>query len=141
MADISVTAANVIATNNATVKASGTSGAAITAGQGVFLDPATGKVSPARANSASSTHASNIVGVALSSAPGVDQPITYATSGDVTFGGGLTQGQVYVVSAAAAGGIAPYSDLASTNFVAFLGVAVSSTVMRLGLIPSSTQKP
>jgi hypothetical protein len=138
--DIGFTAGNVVATSASTVKASGTSGEAITTGQAVFLDPADGRIKKAQANSSSSTHAPNIVGVALDRAEGANQPITYATSGDVTFGSGLTQGQVYVVSAANAGGIAPYSDLAATNFVAFLGVALSTTVMRLGLIPASVQK-
>src|SRR4051812_37234630 len=127
MADITITAANIVATNSATVKASGTSGAAITAGQSVYLDPSTSTVKPAKADSASTTNAPNIVGVALDSAPGANQPITYAVGGDVTYGGGLTQGQVYVVSAAVAGNIAPYSDLAATNFVAVLGVARSTT--------------
>jgi hypothetical protein len=143
MADITITAANVVATNSATVKASGTSGTsavASTAGMPVYLDPADGKIKPAKADSASSVPPPNLVGVALDSAPGANQPITYATAGDVTYGGGLTQGQVYVVSAANAGGIAPYSDLVATNFVAFLGVAISTTVLRLGIIPASVQK-
>lgn len=140
MANITITPANIVATNSATVKASGTSGALIDAGQPVYLDPADGKIKPAKADSASSTHAPNLVGVALDSAPGANQPITYATSGDVTYGGGLTQGQVYVVSAANAGAIAPYADLASTNFVAVLGVARSTTVMRLGVMPDNIQK-
>jgi hypothetical protein len=141
MADISVTQGNVVATSSSTVKASGTSGEAINIGHAVFLDPADGRIKKAQANSGSPTHVPNLVGVALSNAQGANQPITYATSGDVTFGGGLTQGQVYVDSAANAGGIAPYADLASTNFVGFIGVAISTTVLRLGLIPTSTQKP
>lgn len=140
MSDITFTAANVVVTNSATVKATGTSGAAVTVGQSVYIDPADGKIKPAKADSASTTPPPNIVGVALDSAPGANQPITYATSGDVTFGSGLAQGQVYAVSAANAGGIAPYSDLVSTNFVAFLGVALSTSVLRLGLIPASVQK-
>ena len=140
MADITITAANVTAANSATGKASGTSGAAISIGQSVYLDPADGRIKPAKADSASPTNAPNIVGGALDTVAGANQPITYAPSGDVVFGGGLTQGQVYVVSAANAGGIAPYSDLVATNFVAFLGVALSSTTLRLGLIPASVQK-
>jgi hypothetical protein len=138
MANITITAANIVATNASTGKASGTSGEAITTGQAVWLDPADGRIKKAQATQA--THAPNIVGVALDRAEGANQPITYATSGDVTFGGDLTQGQVYVVSASTAGAIAPYGDLVSTNYVAFLGVALSSTVMRLGLIPASVQK-
>jgi hypothetical protein len=138
MSNISITAANVVATSASTVKASGTSGEAVDIGQSVWLDPADGRIKKAQATNA--THAPNIVGVALDTVAAANQPITYATSGDVTFGGGLTQGQVYVVSATAAGAIAPYSDLAATNYVAFLGLALSTTVMRLGLIPASVQK-
>jgi hypothetical protein len=141
MADITITPANVVATNSATGKATGTSGAAITIGQGVYLDPADGKIKPAKADSGSPTHAPNIVGISLDRVEGANQPITYAASGDVTFGGGLTQGEAYVVSQTTAGGIAPHSGLASTNFVAFLGIAISTTVLRLGLIPASVQKP
>jgi hypothetical protein len=142
MADISYTAANVVATNPQTGQAPGVSGAAITAGQSIYADPADNyRLKPAQSNSANPTHVPNLVGVALNSAPGANQPVVYAPEGDVTYGGGLTQGQVYAVSAAAAGGIAPYSDLAATNFVGVLGVAISSTVLRLNPIPTSTQKP
>jgi hypothetical protein len=140
MADITITGANVAAANNATVKGSGTSGALAGTGQPVYLDPADSKIKLAKADSASPTAAPNIVGVLLDKAEGANQPVTYASGGDVNYGGGLTQGQVYVVSAANAGGIAPYSDLVATNFVIILGVAISSTVLRLGLIPASVQK-
>jgi hypothetical protein len=140
MSDISVTAANVAAANSNTVKATGTSGAAITAGQGVYLNPSDGKIYPAQADSGHSTHTPNLAGVALDSAPGANQPITYATENDVNFGSILTTGIIYVVSAANAGGIAPSADLASTNYVGVIGVATSSSVLHLSLIPTSAQK-
>jgi hypothetical protein len=141
MADISVTQSAVVAANANTVKATGVSGAAITAGQAVYADPADSyKIKPAQANSANPTHAPNAVGIALNNAPGANQPVTYATDGDVIFNNVLTTGQVYALSAANAGGIAPYADLASTNFVTVLGVATGGTNLRLSLIPTSAQK-
>lgn len=141
MADITVTPANVVATNPQTGKATGTSGAAITAGRPIYADPADNyHLKHAQANSANPTHVPNLVGVALNTTDGQNQPVTYAPEGDVTYGSGLTVGQVYVVSAAAAGGIAPYADLVATNFVGVLGVAISSSVLRLDPIPTSAQK-
>jgi hypothetical protein len=140
MADIVVTAGSVIPTSPSTVVASGIAGAAITAGQVVYADPSDSyKIKPAKADSASTTHAPNVVGIALNGAS-AGQPVDYAKSGDVTFNAVLTKGQVYVDSAANAGGIAPYSDLASTNFVTLLGVALSTTVLRLNLLLSNIQK-
>jgi hypothetical protein len=142
MADITVTPANVVATNPQTVKASGISGAAIAAGRPIYADPADGyRLKHAQANSANPTHVPNLVGVALNTTDGQNQPVTYATDGDVTYGGGLTVGQVYVVSPTNPGGIAPYGDLTTGHFVGVLGVAISSSVLRLDPIPTSTQKP
>lgn len=142
MTDISVTPSAVLAANASTVQANGISGAAILAGQSVYADPADSyRIKPARTNSASPTQAPNVVGIALNSAPGANQPVSYASNGDVTINNVLTVGQVYAVSAANAGGIAPYSDLASTNFVSILGVATSGTNLRVSLIPTAVQKP
>ena len=140
MADISVTQSAVKAADANTQKATGTSGEAINIGQSVYADPSTGKIYKAQATN--STHTANLVGVSLSRTEGADQPIVYATEGNITFqAAALTVGQVYVVSAAAAGGIAPVSDLASTNYVGVLGVATSATNLKLLPIATSAQKP
>jgi hypothetical protein len=139
MTDISVTASAVVAANPNTDEATGISGAAITAGQVVYADPTDSyKIKPAQATN--STHAPNVVGIALDNAPGANQPIVYATGGDIIFNNVLTPGQLYVLSAANPGGIAPYGDLVTTNYVTFLGVATGVTTLRVGLIPTSTQK-
>ena len=46
-------------------------------------------------------------------------------------GGTVAVGQAYVVSAANAGGIAPYADLASTNQVTLLGVGQTTSRIKL----------
>lgn len=142
MADLNIMAGSVLAVNASTVKAYGTSGAAITAGQVVYADPSSspaGLIKPAQANS---TTAANVVGVALDSTAGSLQPVSYATSGDIvlpTSGAGsvtLTQGSVYVLSANSAGGIASANDpAAGTTFITPIGLAVSPTVLRLGISP------
>lgn len=141
MADISFTAANVQAANANTVKATGISGGAINIGQAVYLDPATGQIKVAQANSANPTHAPNLVGVALDTVAGANQPITYATFGDVTFGSGLVTGTVYVLAGDNPGAIWGAAEIVSTNFVAVIGVATSSSNMRIAPIPTSAQKP
>lgn len=132
MADISFTAANVDADANATT-ASGTAGATITAGQPLYQDSAdSNQFKPAQADAASTD---KVAGLALHGASD-EQPITYITEGDLDLGGGLTKGTVYALSAAAAGGIAPVSDLTSSQFVTVLGVATSTTNLKVKIINS-----
>ena len=123
MADLSVTAANVARGADAVTR-QGIAGATITAGQPLYQDPADSyALKPARANSAATDL---VVGIALHGAAD-GQPITYQTEGGINLGATLTVGQIYVLSAAAAGGIAPASDLVSTNFVIVLGIATTSS--------------
>lgn len=141
MADITVVQSTVVAANPQTVKASGISGEAINIGQAVYADPADNyRIKKAISTSGNPTHAPNLVGIALSNAQGQNQPVTYATGGDVTFGTGLASGVVYVISHLSAGGIEPVADLVVTNFVAVLGVGTSTSNMRVSLIPTSAQK-
>lgn len=129
MADVSITAANVRASERA-IKLRGTAGATITAGQIVYRD------TDEKFKLAQSTTriTSNIIGIATSG--GADgQTIEVVTRDpELTVGGTLSlsaaaAGGAYVLSAAAAGGIAPHGDLAATNWLVFLGVAISTTKM------------
>lgn len=66
------------------------------------------------------------VGVASTSAPGPNQPISIWKSGTIILGAisaGLTIGQVYCISLTGNGNICPYSDLVSTNYPTILGMA------------------
>ncbi len=110
-------------------------GIAITEGKSVYKDPTDGKIKLADADL--SQAAAEGIGVAVSSASGVDQPVEYAIDGDLTFNAGLTAGTVYVVSATA-GGIAPTADMdtASTWYCTIIGVASSTTNMKLAIKPS-----
>jgi hypothetical protein len=137
MADISVTAANVIPATTARVR-SGLAGATITAGQPLFEDSSDGHaLKPAQANTAARA---NAVGIALGGASD-GQIVNYITEGDLTAGATLTVGIVYCVSDAAAGGIAPYADLASGDFVTVLGIARTAAILDVDIQASGIAKP
>jgi hypothetical protein len=139
MADISVTASAVKPTSSATVIARGTAGGTITAGQALYLDSADNKLKTAI--STTQAQANAVVGIALHGAS-VDQPIAYATTGDVTFNAVLTAGTVYVLGGAS-GGISPSADLDSNNnrYGVVLGISTSTTVLRMGVIISGAINP
>lgn len=129
MADISVTAANV-AKSALAVTRTGRAGATITAGQPVYEDSTDSfDLKPAQADTAVKA---KCVGIALHGASD-GQPLTYVVSGDLTAGATLVVGQVYVVSDAAAGGIAPIADLGTGDFPTILGIAKSTSVLAVNI--------
>jgi hypothetical protein len=72
----------------------------------------------------------NAAGIALHAALS-GQPLRILIEGTVALGTTtVVLGGVYVVSATA-GGIAPVADVASTNYVTILGVAVTTAQLRL----------
>lgn len=129
MADISITAANVLPGSNARTE-NGTFGATVTQGQAVYLDASDGKYKLADNDNATAA-VRRPRGIALNAGSN-GQPATIQTSGSITIGGTLTAGTVYVLSSTA-GGIAPQADLASGDDVVILGVATSTTVLALDI--------
>ena len=128
MADISVTAASVIAASDATTE-NGTAGATITAGQVVSLNTTTGKYVLADADGASGIDRPR--GIALNGASD-GQPLKIAKAGNVTFNAVLTAGVSYFLSPTA-GGIAPRADVLTGDVVTHLGIATSTTVLALDI--------
>jgi hypothetical protein len=126
MADLSITAASVVAGQGAVIE-NGIAGAAITAGQWVYLDSTTtGRYQLADNNSA--TAAARVArGVALNGAAN-GQPLAIAKGGPVTIGATLTPGVAYYLSATA-GGICPVADLTTGSYPCLLGMAVSASVL------------
>jgi hypothetical protein len=110
MADITITAANVVKGSGAQTS-NGTAGASITAGQSIYLDSATSTLKLADADASATT--AQAVGIALHAAAS-GQPLQYLTGGLITIGGTVVAGQMYGVSATA-GGIAPWTDLTGAN--------------------------
>lgn len=133
MADISVTAASVIAASDATTE-QGRAGATITAGQVVALNTTTGKLVLADADGAAGIDRPR--GIALNGASD-GQPLSIVKSGDVTFNAVLTAGVTFYLSPTA-GGIAPRADVLTGDIVTILGVAKSTTVLALNIQYSAT---
>lgn len=125
MADLSITAANVVAGSGAR-RTTGTAGATITAGQAVYLDASDSKYKLADNNSATAAVRSPD-GIALHGAAN-GQPLTILTSGPVTIGATLTAGATYYLSDTP-GGIAPAADLATGEYATIIGIATSTTVL------------
>jgi predicted transcriptional regulator len=134
MADLTITAANVVKYSGAFSR-SGTAGEDITAGEAVYLSG--GEVMLAQADDEDTDAA---VGIALNSAAD-GQPVSYLVAGGLNPGATVTVGTVYVVSAAAAGGIAPLADLASTEYVTILGVGTTTSRIDVNINVSGVAIP
>ena len=133
MADIIVTAANVVAGSNAE-KVTGTAGASITAGEPVYKDPSDGKLKPADNTTEAKAAA---LGIALHAAED-DQPLTYQKSGDINPGATVAVGEVYCVSGTA-GGIAPVADVTTGDYLTILGYGTTANNIRLDINATGIQ--
>lgn len=130
MADLTLTAANVVVSGTGQGRSSGTAGETIAAGKAVYLDPTTHKWQLADSNSATAA-ARHAGGIALNSAS-LNQPINILTSGAVTIGGTLTANIPYFLSDTA-GGICPIADVGTGEFLCQLGIAISTTVLQVNI--------
>ncbi len=131
MADITVTAASVIAGGDATIE-NGRAGATITAGQVVYKEASSGKFKLTDTNSATA-EVKNAYGIALNGASD-GQPLAVQKSGSITIGATVTAGTAYYASETP-GGIQSAADV-GTEAVAFLGIATSASVIKMGIINS-----
>ena len=130
MADLGILEAEVQMGPNARV-GRGLAGASVSPGQALYKDGAAGhSLKPAQATGEAQA---NVVGVALNAAE-VGQPVAYQMPGDeITLGAAASPavGEVYALSAAAAGGIAPVGDLVAGNLVTVLGVGKAGGRLQL----------
>jgi hypothetical protein len=131
MADISITAANVVPGSDA-VRESGTAGATITAGQLVYLDTSDMKFKLADSNGAAALRVPN--GIALNGASN-GQPLSVQKGGDITIGGTLTAGIPYFLSDTP-GGLCPLPDIGAGEFSCIIGIAKSTSVLAVNIQPS-----
>lgn len=133
MADLTITATQVLPVTDSTGIATGIAGATITAGQSLYLDATTSTLKLAQADGTAAEAA--VVGVSLHAAS-AGQPISYATTGELTLGAGAApaNGTTYVVSAAA-GGICPNADIStSTHRKSLVGTGIGSNKIKLHLV-------
>lgn len=109
------------------------SGATITSGQMVYLDAAAGKVAKLADSDTGTAAPAETIGIAVNDA-GIGEMVGVALASNnqsVTFASAiLTKGTVYYLSNTA-GGVCPFADLGSADYVTLVGVATSTTVLRL----------
>jgi hypothetical protein len=125
MADITITAASVVA-GTGSVRKAGIAGETITAGQAIYLSSTTQKWMLADNNSAEA-EPRTAIGIALNGAA-LNQPTVALTSGDVTIGATLTAGAAYYLSDTA-GGICPLADVLSGEYVCLIGLAKTTAIL------------
>lgn len=126
MADLSITASSVLAGAGALIE-DGIAGATITAGQAVYK-AADGTWALADADSATAA-ARDAKGIALNGAS-ANQPIKVQKGGEITVNAVLTAGTTYYLSGTA-GGICPVADVGTGEYYDVIGIAKSTTSMKL----------
>lgn len=132
MADLNITASSVAAGTGAEIVGC-TFGATFTAGQLAYLDPSDANKAKL-ADAHDGLVKAEVEGVVLNGGAS-GQPGRLLRSGNINLGATLTVGQTYV-SSTNAGGIAPISDLASGSYTSILGVATSSSILKVSRINS-----
>ena len=145
MADLTITATSVVrgGTSTDVVNRSYNAGATVTAGQVVYLDtaasPMTWKLAQSDGTAIQSGYGDGVeFGIALHGAAS-GQPLAVQTEGTITIGATIVATTEYIVSAAA-GGICPAADLASTQYYTRLGYGQSTTVLALHKRASNVTK-
>ena len=136
MADISITAANVLTAAGATIKRH-TSGAAITAGQTVYKDTSASDV--VKLADADASDATAVVeGIAINDCAS-GQEVDVCTAGNINPGGTVVVGEFYVLSGTA-GGIAPVGDFATGDRASFFGVGTTTSNIILRIFNSGVTR-
>lgn len=130
MANLSITAANVVAGSNAVIDRTGVAGEAIAAGQAVYRSSTTKKWLLADADSVTA-EARHAVGIALNGAA-LDQPLSVVKGGDVTLGAVLAAGTAYYLSDDP-GALCPLADVTGGDYICLLGLAKSAEVLALDI--------
>lgn len=126
MADLSITAANVIAASGSPME-TGFAGEAVSAGKTGYKSSTSKKWMLADSNSATA-EAREAEGIFLNNAA-ANQPVAVAKPGsDITLGSVLTPGVAYYLSDTP-GGICPVADVGTGEYVCMLGLAKSSSVL------------
>jgi hypothetical protein len=141
VADIVITAANVVAGASAQTK-TGIAGAAIAAGDIVYLDSTTtGKwqLADSDAATAEARGQTSNIGVALNSAA-LNQPVIVQVSGPVTVGAVLTAGTAYYLSDTP-GKLCPVADDVAGDYYTLIGLAASTSVLNIDVQYSGVASP
>ena len=108
---------------------------AITAGEAVYLDSATGKYDLADASAAATA---TVAGLAVTDAA-IDGYFLYVAAEEVDLGAILTPGD-FVYLSATAGKLCPFADLVSTNVVTQIGHATTTSNLKINLVNTEVVK-
>ncbi len=127
MAAITITPANCLQVTG--TNEWGTAGDTITAGDLVYKSGSSFLL--AKADDAGTD---DVYGIALNGASS-GQPLNVHTKGQITIGGTVVQGVIYVLDDAIAGAIVPWADLTadSTDYLTIIGPGISATVIDVDL--------
>lgn len=135
MADLLITASAVLASS---AGGTGTAGVAITAGDVLALSGGALILADADAGADETAIQRKPVGIALNDAA-AGQPVSYAKPGsEVALGAVLTAGTAYYLSATA-GGICPVADVTTGMTPVTVGIAKSTTVLKVGFLHSGVE--
>jgi hypothetical protein len=127
MADLVITAANVVKGTGATTETL-IAGATITAGQAVYKDAAdSNKAKLYDADGAAALRV--FYGVALNGAA-ANQPVVVQTAGNITIGATTAVGVAYYGSDTP-GGICPFADLEAGDYPTIIGIGISATQIKI----------
>jgi hypothetical protein len=129
MADLSQTATSVVGLGE---RLTGTLGGTVAAGNAVRRQAAGTWVVSTNASAAGS----QVDGIALSGGA-VGQPFTYQKAGNINLGATLAAGAIYVLSVD--GAISAVNDVATGDYVTVLGVGLSTSLMKMGIIVGGVQ--
>jgi hypothetical protein len=137
VADLTITEGQVLVGSGAQFETR-YAAAAITAGQSLYVNASN---QWALAQCDGTALEATVRGVALNGA-GAGQPVQAVTAGLITLGAGAAPavGQVYVVPRTA-GGIAPYSDLLSTDRVSVIGYGKATNQLLVSIMVTGDVKP
>jgi hypothetical protein len=136
MASITVTATSVLPGSGTIV--TGTAGAAITAGQLLYIDTSASNVLKLCDSDNASTIVNTIAGVSLNGAAS-GQKVSYQQSGTYTPGATIIPGEVYI-SATTAGAIAPVGDLATGDKTSIFGLGASTSTININIFNGGVAK-
>lgn len=129
MADLSPTAANVIASSDALLENGNLGGTAVP-GDVLYKDSSDGLWKLADSDSATAA-AKAPQGIALNGGSS-GQPVRVLRSGDLTLGAILTAGVAYYLSNNP-GKICPVADVSTGESPSFIGIARSTSVLRVNI--------
>jgi len=136
MADLSITAANVVGVSSIRTEKV-TAGETITAGQAIYKDA--GDDNKAKLTDADASDAASVCDGIATHAALDEQPLVIQTQGVINVGATLVVGEVYMASGTA-GKIAPHGDFTTGDRATIIGIAETAANLRLHIRSSQTTR-